>query len=190
MYRNKAAFIDRDGVINYDYGYVHKWKDFLFCKGVFEGLRIINDLGYKIIIITNQSGIDRGLYSEKDFQKLTSKMKKVLEERNIKITAIYHCPHHPIFSKDEFKNCNCRKPKPGLFLKASKDFNISMNKSFSIGDNERDLIAAKLAGIEKTYLISDKKDKFNSNLAMGSYKSLLEFANAIKIDALNRKQIK
>ena len=178
---NKAAFLDRDGVINHDYGYVHKWKDFKFCKGVFEGLRIITDLGYKIIIITNQSGIDRGIYSENDYQKLTSNMLKALKKRNINITAIYHCPHHPNFSKDDYKNCICRKPKPGLFIKASKEFNISMDKSISIGDNERDLIASKMAGIKKRYLISDKEDKLKSNFAISSYKSLLECANAIKI---------
>ena len=114
-------------------------------------------------------------------------MTKVLKERNIKITAIYHCPHHPIYSKDEFKNCDCRKPKPGLFIKASKEFNISMRKSFSVGDNERDLIASKLAGIEKTFLISDKKDKLKSKFALASYKSLLEFSNAIKIEVQNQR---
>ena len=113
---NKVAFIDRDGVINIDYGYVHSWNEFKICEGVTEGLKNLIDLDFKIIIITNQSGIARGLFSENEYQKLTIQMKNFFKVNGIQITDIFHCPHHPDFSKGTLSNCNCRKPKPGLFF--------------------------------------------------------------------------
>ena len=107
------------------------------------------------------------------------------EEKNIKITKIYYCPHHPLHSNIELSNCKCRKPKPGLFLKASKDFNIEMNKSIAIGDRERDLIAAKNAGIKKRYLITQDNLFPNKQLVTSSYRSVLECANFLREDKNN-----
>ena len=172
MILNKAAFIDRDGVINKDYGYVHEWKDFEFCDGVFEGLKRLIELGYIIIIITNQSGIARGLFTEYQYKKLTANMINFLKQKNINITAIYHCPHHPDYSNNFSTVCNCRKPKPGLFIKASKEFNISMKHSIAIGDSERDLVAAKLAGIKNRYfIINQKTNSHNNNFQTDNYTS-------------------
>ena len=180
MIQNKAAFLDRDGVINIDYGYVHLWENFIFHDGVISGLKNLIDLGFKIIIITNQSGIARGIFTEEQYEELTSSMLDFLKKSGIKITAIYHCPHHPDFSKNSNSKCNCRKPNPGLFLKAQKKFNISMKDSLAIGDNERDLVAAKLAGIEKMYFIGNISNKTINNDAIKSFKSLFDCSEFIK----------
>ena len=176
----KAAFLDRDGVINYDYGYVYKIENFRFCEGIFEGLKTLIELDFIIIIITNQSGIARGIFNEEEYKNITKLMLNKFEDNNIKITKIYHCPHHPSYSNKKFSNCECRKPKPGLFLKAAKEFNIAMDKSIAIGDNERDLIAAKSAGIKKRYLITQDKLLQNRELATSHHKTVLECANIIR----------
>tara|TARA_Y100001968_G_scaffold323610_1_gene361589 strand:+ start:572 stop:1129 length:558 start_codon:yes stop_codon:yes gene_type:complete len=179
---NKAIFIDRDGVINEDYGYVYKIIDFKFCLGTIEALTLLQKSGYLLIIITNQSGIDRGLYSQKDYELLTSYYLRVLSSKGIFVTATYHCPHHPLFSKEPFNDCDCRKPKPGMFLKASKDFDISLKDSIAIGDKTRDLQAAFAAGIEKRILISKDQspNSIDFNLTSSVFPSLLEFAIQIK----------
>ena len=143
----KAIFLDRDGVINVDKAYVSKIEDFEFCEGVFEALIHFQTLGYLLIIVTNQSGIGRGYYSEEDFQKLTAWMQKELLHVQIKIDAIYHCPHAPIL------NCSCRKPKSGMLLQAIEDFNIDVKSSWMIGDKQTDIEAALGAGVTNTILL-------------------------------------
>lgn len=143
----KAIFLDRDGVINVDKAYVSKIEDFEFCEGVFEALIHFQTLGYLLIIVTNQSGIGRGYYSEEDFQKLTAWMQKELLHVKIKIDAIYHCPHAPIL------NCSCRKPKSGMLLQAIEDFNIDVKSSWMIGDKQTDIEAALGAGVTNTILL-------------------------------------
>lgn len=173
MDKNKAAFLDRDGVINEDFGYVCLWENFKFCYGVIDGMHNLIKMGYKIIIITNQSGIDRGLFSEAQYYKLTKIMLDYLKNKGVEITEIYHCPHHPEYSEQRFIDCKCRKPKPGLFIEAINKYNIDPRESISIGDNERDLIASKLAGIKKRYLISKKTNYIQSDYATETFKSLL-----------------
>ena len=179
---NKAAFLDRDGVINKDYGYVHKWENFDFCEGVTEGLKNLIELKFKLIIITNQSGIDQGIFTEEDFASLTNLMLKKLRNQGIKITDIFHCPHHPLFSLNKFSECECRKPKPGLFLKAASIYNISLNHSIAVGDKERDLKAAKSAGIPERYLIKTNAlgDKEKVYSQTNSFESLLDCSRFLK----------
>ena len=176
----KAAFLDRDGVINCDYGYVYKFEDFKFCDGIFEALKTLIDLNFIIIIITNQSGIARGIFTEEEYERITSFMLSKFKENNIKITKIYHCPHHPLFSDKKFSDCKCRKPEAGLFFQAAKEYNIEMDKSIAIGDSERDLIAARTAGINKRYLITQNNLPQIKKLATSSHRSVLECANLIK----------
>ena len=143
----KFFFIDRDGVINKEIGYLHKIEDFHFINGVIDALKYIAEKDYKIVIITNQSGIGRGLYSEDDLIKLNLWMTKSLAKEGIELMGILYCPHSP---EDD---CHCRKPKPGLFIEAKTKFNIDMNKSWSVGDKETDIIAARSSGIENTILV-------------------------------------
>ena len=143
----KTIFLDRDGVINKDINYLHKINDFEFIDGIFDACLHFQSLSYKIIIITNQSGISRGYYTESDYQKITQWMLNQFKYKNINILDIFHCPHGPD------SNCDCRKPKPGMYLKAKAKHNTDMEKSWMIGDNERDIIAANSAGIDNTILV-------------------------------------
>ncbi|HIQ28624.1 MAG TPA: D-glycero-beta-D-manno-heptose 1,7-bisphosphate 7-phosphatase [Sulfurovum sp.] len=147
---NKALFLDRDGVINKEKNYLYKIKDFEFIDGVFEACQNFQKLGYLIIIITNQAGIARGKYSENDFNILTQWMSKEFEKKDIIISKVYHCPHHPDFNGE----CECRKPKPKMILDAKNDFNIDLTQSILVGDKNSDIEAGITAGIENNYLIS------------------------------------
>ena len=155
----KTIFLDRDGVINKDINYLHKIDDFEFIDGIFDACLHFQSLSYKIIIITNQSGISRGYYSHSDYQKVTQWMLNQFKYKNIDILDVFHCPHGPD------STCDCRKPKPGMFLKAKDKHNTDMEKSWMIGDKERDTIAANSAGIDNTILIrsSHRIDESNSN---------------------------
>ena len=156
----KTIFLDRDGVINKDINYLHKIDDFEFIDGIFDACLYFQSLGYKIIIITNQSGISRGYYTLSDYQKVTQWMLDQFKYKSINILDIFHCPHGGPDS-----TCDCRKPKPGMLLKAKDRHNTDMEKSWMIGDKERDIIAANSAGIDNTILVrsSHRIDESNSN---------------------------
>lgn len=145
--KTKALFLDRDGVINVDKNYVYKAQDFEFCAGIFALCTLFLSKGYKIFIITNQSGIARGFYSEKDFEKLSEFMCAEFEKKGVHITKIYHCPH--------LEGCECRKPKPGMILQAQSDFDIDLANSIFIGDNLSDMLAGKNAGVKTLCLINN-----------------------------------
>ncbi|MDR2152058.1 MAG: D-glycero-beta-D-manno-heptose 1,7-bisphosphate 7-phosphatase [Helicobacteraceae bacterium] len=144
---NKALFLDRDGVINVDYGYVASFDRFVFCDGIFDLLRDAAAKGYKIIVVTNQSGIGRGLYGEDEFKTLTRQMLKTFLDRGVTICGVYYCPHAP---EDD---CDCRKPKSGMFLQAIKDHNLDPSISWMIGDKQSDITAAIGAGVKNLALI-------------------------------------
>ena len=141
---NKVLFLDRDGVINIDKGHVHKINDFEFIDGIFDLCRSYHDKGYLIIIVTNQAGIAKKMYSEEQFLKLTDWMINEFSKKGIIISKVYYCPHHPSVS-----DCNCRKPKPGMIIKAIEEFQVDIDKSVLIGDKDSDLEAGKKAGIKK-----------------------------------------
>ena len=155
----KTIFLDRDGVINKEKNYLYKIEDFKFIDGVFESCKYLNNLGYSIIIITNQSGISRGYYSENDFQILTNWMRNEFQKNDINILDIFYCPHLPD------SNCKCRKPKPGMLLEAKYKHNIDMQNSWLIGDKENDIIAANSSGITNTILVKSghKINELDSN---------------------------
>jgi len=143
----KSIFLDRDGVINKEINYLHKIKDFEFIPGVFDACIYFNNLGYKIIIITNQSGIARGYFKESDYQVLTQWMVNQFNKNNIDILDVFHCPH------GQDSPCKCRKPKPGMLIEAKIKHNIIMEDSWMIGDKENDIKAAIDAGISNTILV-------------------------------------
>ena len=143
----KTIFLDRDGVINKEVNYLHKIENFEFIEGIFDAYLYFQNLEYKIIIISNQSGISRGYFNENDYKNLTEWMLNQFDKRSISILDIFYCPHKP-----ESK-CNCRKPKPGMFIDAKTKYGISMRDSWMIGDSESDIQAANNAGISNTILV-------------------------------------
>ena len=143
----KTIFLDRDGVINKEKNYLYKINDFEFIEGVFDACQQLQKLNYKIIIVTNQSGIFRGYYTESDFKKINDWMIGQFNLNHISILDTFHCPHGPK------SQCECRKPKPGMLLKAQKKYNIDMKKSWLIGDKEDDITAANQSGIKNTILV-------------------------------------
>ncbi len=149
--KNKAVFLDRDGVINVDKGYLHKIEDVEFIEEFLPILSSYQKAGYLLIIITNQSGIARGYYSGNDFHKLNTWMLNSLAEKGIEITKTYFCPHHPSFTGE----CNCRKPKPGMIIEAIKEYNIDPSISILIGNKKTDILAGKEAQIGKNFYIHD-----------------------------------
>ncbi len=170
--KSKALFLDRDGVVNIDKSYLYKKEDFVFCDGIFELLKYAQHLGYRLFVITNQSGIARGYYSEDDFDKLTSWMIEEFKKSGITIQKVYHCPHLP----DD--NCECRKPKPKMLKDAIDEFDIDPAASWMIGDKPSDMEAAKNAGVKNTILISNQNQKTSS--AKYSVQSLYDIIDIIK----------
>lgn len=145
---NKALFIDRDGVINVDKVHIYQKEDFEFTDGIFDLCRRYSKKGYIILVITNQAGIAKGLYTEEDFKKLTQWMTEQFRDRGIIISKVYHCPHHP----DIDGPCQCRKPAPGMILQGVKDFDLDISECVLIGDMDSDLEAGRRAGIPESNL--------------------------------------
>jgi len=156
---SSVLFLDRDGVINEDFGYVHKVSDFKFKEGVINLLKALSKKSFALIIITNQSGIGRGYYRHSDFEKLNNWMINTLLEKKINLIDVFYCPHAPE------SNCECRKPKPGMLLEAIKKYNIDVDRAWMLGDNETDIIAANNAGINKTILITNESKHIESRAA-------------------------
>jgi D-glycero-D-manno-heptose 1,7-bisphosphate phosphatase len=179
---SKTLFLDRDGVVNVDHGYVSQPKAFEFIDGVFTACKQFQDAGYKIVIITNQSGIGRGYYSEQDFHALTDWMVAEFKKNDVDILAVYYCPHHPVKANAPYlQECDCRKPQPGMLLQAINQHNLSPNNSIMIGDKAPDMQAAIAAGIKHKYLVNSGQS-FSSDveeLADAVFADLPAAANAI-----------
>lgn len=143
---NKAVFLDRDGTINKEVGYLASVNEFEFLPEVIKALKILSSTDYRIIILTNQSGIARGYLNEKTLKRIHEKMCDDLENEGVRIDGVYYCPHHP----DE--KCECRKPNIGLIKKAKEDFNLNLKESYMIGDSTRDIKTGMNAGC-KTILV-------------------------------------
>jgi D-glycero-D-manno-heptose 1,7-bisphosphate phosphatase len=152
----KAAFLDRDGVINRDRDYVYKTEDFEFLDGVFEACRRLETLGYRIIIVTNQSGIGRGYFSEADFNRLTDWMVRRFLEEGVTITGTYFCPDHPVHGVGVYKrDSGHRKPGPKMILDAANDHGLDLQASFIAGDKASDILAGRAAGVGRCFFIGD-----------------------------------
>jgi len=146
----KALFLDRDGIINIDKGYIHKSDDIEFVPGIFELLSLAKLKGYQLFVVTNQAGIARGLYDHHDVKILHDWMKKQFEDNDIEIKEFFYCPHHPDFSGE----CECRKPAPAMINNAIKRFGIDPSQSIIIGDKPSDVQAGKNAGLKTCILVS------------------------------------
>jgi D-glycero-D-manno-heptose 1,7-bisphosphate phosphatase len=153
-----ALFLDRDGVVNIDHGYVHRVDQIQFVNGIFELVQLANRAGFRVVIVTNQAGIARGFYTEQCFHSLSLWMMGRFAEAGARIDAIYHCPHHPTEGLGSYKlNCQCRKPHPGLILQAIADLAIATPHSILIGDKQSDLVAGQRAGVPHLFLFNDQQ---------------------------------
>ncbi|NMH66140.1 D-glycero-beta-D-manno-heptose 1,7-bisphosphate 7-phosphatase [Shewanella salipaludis] len=155
---SRAVFLDRDGVINKDLGYVHTVDDFEYIEGVFDACRALKSLGYKLVVVTNQSGIARGMYTEDQFHSLTEWMDWNFADKGVELDGIYYCPHHAEKGLGEYKlDCDCRKPKPGMLNSAAGFLKLDLSDSVMVGDKRDDMLAAKAAGIETRILVRSGK---------------------------------
>jgi len=150
----KALFLDRDGVINIEKDYLYKIEEFEFIDGVFETCRYFQSKGYIIVVITNQSGIDRGYYSHEDFKVLSDWMVDAFKQEGIDIAKVYYCPHHPSISG----KCSCRKPNSGMIVDAQEEWDIDLSNSILVGDKISDIEAGQKAGVGENYLIATGHD--------------------------------
>ncbi len=160
----KAAFLDRDGVINEDKGYVYRWQDFKFIPGTINSLKRLKELGYALVIVTNQSGLARGYYTEREFHYLNAKINQYLIKNGVVLDKIYYCPHHPKGHVRKFSiNCECRKPAPGMILRAKQELDLCLQGSILFGDKCSDGQAAQAAGIGRAYLIGPDASNCSSH---------------------------
>ena len=179
--KQKAIFLDRDGTINKYVGFLKYIDDFELIPGVAETIKSINDLGYLVIVITNQPVVARGEVSFDELNSIHNKMETLLGNKGAYVDSIYYCPHHPDKGYDgeieELKiECECRKPKPGMILKAAKDYNIDLSKSWMIGDSRNDILAGKNAGC-KTILISNEFVEYGQDETVNNITKILDFIN-------------
>ncbi|MDF9406795.1 HAD family hydrolase [Pelotomaculum isophthalicicum JI] len=143
-----AAFMDRDGVLNVDTGYVFRWEDFVWVAGAKDAVKLLNEAGYLVFVVTNQSGIARGYFKEADIVALHCWMNQELGACGAHVDAFYYCPHHPNATSIPYRKvCGCRKPAPGLLLQAMEEWPVDKSGSFLVGDKRSDLEAAIGAGL-------------------------------------------
>ncbi len=179
--KTKAIFLDRDGVINKEVSYLSNPNEFILLEGTIEALNILKKKGFLLIIITNQAGIARGYFTEETLNDIHKKMVQILKKNGISIDDIFYCPHHPKFSG----SCECRKPNPGMILKAKIRYNINLENSYMIGDTLNDIKTGKNAGCKTILVLTGygllEREKINDIKPDYIYKNLLEFAEKIKL---------
>jgi D-glycero-D-manno-heptose 1,7-bisphosphate phosphatase len=148
----RALFLDRDGVVNRDHGYVHRVQDVEWIDGIFDLCRAFQSAGYVIAVVTNQAGVARGLYTEAAVVELHRWMTAEFQARGVAIGGFYYCPHHPQGSEAHYaKVCDCRKPAPGMLLRAQRELGLDLAASVMIGDRESDIEAARAAGLRRAF---------------------------------------
>lgn len=165
MSENKALFLDRDGVINIDHGYVYKKEEFEFVDGIYDVCLKAQENGFKLIIVTNQAGIGRGYYTQQDFDALMRWVCDEFKNKGIAIDGIYNCPDHPEKGLGSYKKFSIdRKPGPGMFLKARLDHGINLSQSFLIGDSFTDIYAGLAAGLKACIYVGEKFESASPNV--------------------------
>ncbi len=152
--RSPALFLDRDGVINHEIGYLHRPEDVRWVMGIFSLARTARALGYKLVVVTNQAGIARGLYTTAEFESLMRWMGAAFEAEGAPLDAVYHCPYHPEHGLGEWKREHeDRKPSPGMLLRAARDLQLDLSRSLLVGDRCSDVAAANAAGLRQAFLL-------------------------------------
>lgn len=179
MNGRRAAFIDRDGVLNEDRGYVSRAEDFHWLPGVVPALARIQAAGYALVVVTNQSGIARGFYTQADFEILTAHMREQLRVSGVTLDAVELCPHLPTATVPEYRvDCDCRKPRPGMILRAAKALELDLAASCLFGDKASDITAGRAAGVGRCWLIGDAQSPAGRD-ADGASPSLSQAVDAL-----------
>ena len=171
-----AVFIDRDGVLNEERAFVYRPEDFVFIPGAIEALRLLQAAGYLLVVVTNQSGIARGLYTEADYLALSAHLRRSLQSSGIRLDAIEHCPHLPDAPLPGYRlDCDCRKPRPGMLLRAIRALDIDARRSFLVGDRLSDVEAGRAAGLGHCFLVRSGYELSREAIdrADGVYRDLL-----------------
>jgi D-glycero-D-manno-heptose 1,7-bisphosphate phosphatase len=178
-----AAFLDRDGVVNIDHGYTARIEEFEFVPGTLAAARTLAQAGYALVVITNQSGIGRGLYSLHEFDQLTDWMRARFAQAGAPLAGVYFCPHHPTEALGEYRrDCDCRKPAPGMLLAAARELALDLSRSILFGDRDSDLLAAQAAGVPQRVLLGTNGARVpaqDSPLATARFRSLADAVAAM-----------
>ncbi|MFX1328704.1 MAG: D-glycero-beta-D-manno-heptose 1,7-bisphosphate 7-phosphatase [Promethearchaeota archaeon] len=174
--KNKAIFLDRDGVINKEVNYLSDPNNFEFIEGSIEALKILRQKGFLLIVISNQAGIARGYFNEETLKRIHKRMINILKKKSAKLDAIYYCPHHPEYTGP----CDCRKPNPGMILKAQLKYKIDLKNSYMVGDTIKDIQTGKAAKCKSVLVLTgygEKEQKKISSIVPDMiFKNLKEFA--------------
>lgn len=149
MKRNAAVFLDRDGTINEEVGYLDNLDKLKVIPAAFEAIRLINKSKMKVVVISNQAGVAKGLFSEEFVKKTNDYLREILNRQGARINSFYYCPHHPTDGEEPYRQvCDCRKPAPGMLLKAAQELDIDLKASYMVGDRFFDIAAARNAGVK------------------------------------------
>lgn len=186
-----AIFLDRDGTLNKDHGYVYEIDQFEFIEGTIEALIELKSMGFALVLVTNQSGIARGIFSEQQFMMLTEWMDWSLADRGVDLDGIYYCPHHPDGKISAWRDvCDCRKPQPGMLLTARDELQLDMTASYMAGDKLEDMQAGMAAGVGCNVLVRTGKPVTDQAAAAADWvlDSLAALPLAIKQRDLNKTE--
>jgi D-glycero-D-manno-heptose 1,7-bisphosphate phosphatase len=179
-----AIFLDRDGTINIEKNYLYRIEDWEWIPGAIKAIKLINEMGFLAIVVTNQAGIARGYYTDSDVEFLHIQVNEILNAHGARIDAYYYCPHHPEFGDN--RSCDCRKPAPGLLQKAKKDFDINLSDSYLVGDKITDIEAAEKSGVQPVLvetgygLIELKKRDFFPQVAGNLLEAVMKIQETMK----------
>ncbi len=180
----KVAFLDRDGVINEEVRYLHKPSEFKYTYRCKDALKYLRNDGFEIIIVTNQAGIAKGIFTEREYYTLTNYYSQDLFDEGIEILDIFHCPHHEFATVKKYrKKCACRKPSPGMILKAMSKYEIDIESSILVGDKITDVQAGLMAGIKNSYLVES-----GHNIASKYYQKFSVFKNLFELTGVFLKK--
>ena len=182
----RATFLDRDGVINIDHGYVYRREDFQFLPGTLAACAQLHRLGFVLVVVTNQSGIGRSLYDEDGYRRLTEWMRGEFAAAGAPLAGVYHCPHHPQAVLPQYRHaCDCRKPAPGMLLAAARELSLELSRSVLFGDKASDIEAAVAAGVPQRVLLgTDGRAMPPADLAPRATARFASLAEAVGSESL------